>query len=211
MSVPATHDSKAKLIDAAMNVVRAKGFTATRVDDICEAAGLTKGSFFHHFNSKEDLALAAAETWGTNAQALFAAAPYKALDDPRERLLGYVDFRKRLLQGALPEFTCFAGTTVQEVFLTHPAIRDACAQTIRDHIDVLEADIADVMRSYEVAQKFSARSLATYMQTVVQGAFVLAKAEGSRAVAAESLDHLRRYIELLFVKSKRADKRTGRR
>jgi len=207
MVAPDIHDSKAKLIEAAFNVVRAKGFTAKRVEDICEAAGLTKGSFFHHFKCKEDLALAAAAAWGVNAQALFAAAPYMALPDPRERLLGYVDYRKVLLKGELPDYSCFAGTTIQEVFQTHPGISEAAAKTIIDHIDVLETDIAEAMRVYEVAGKFSPRSLARYMQAVLQGAFILAKAEGSRAVAAESLDRLRRYIELLFVTRKVGAKR----
>jgi TetR/AcrR family transcriptional repressor of nem operon len=205
------HDSKAKLIAAALDVVRTKGFTATRVEDICEAARLTKGSFFHHFKSKEDLALAAAAAWGENAQALFAQAPYVTLTDPRDRLLGYVDFRKALLRGELPDYSCFAGTTIQEVFQTHPVISEAAAKTISDHIDGLETDIAEAMRMYEVAGKFSPRSLAAYMQAVVQGAFILAKAEGSRAVAAESLNHLRRYLELLFVARKAGAKRANMR
>jgi DNA-binding transcriptional regulator YbjK len=53
--------SRKKLLDAALYVIRAKGYEATTVDDICAAAELSKGSFFHHFKSKEDLALAAAE------------------------------------------------------------------------------------------------------------------------------------------------------
>jgi TetR/AcrR family transcriptional regulator, transcriptional repressor for nem operon len=48
----ANHPSKEKLLDAALQVIRTKGYTATRIEDICEAAGLTKGSFFHHFKSK---------------------------------------------------------------------------------------------------------------------------------------------------------------
>ena len=62
--VEARHESKTKLLDAALGVIRAKGYSATRIEDICEAAGLTKGSFFHHFKGKEELALAAAEHWG---------------------------------------------------------------------------------------------------------------------------------------------------
>ena len=56
-------ESKTKLLDAALKVVRAKGYTATRIEDVCEAAGVTKGSFFHHFASKEDLAVEAAAHW----------------------------------------------------------------------------------------------------------------------------------------------------
>ncbi len=41
-------------------------------------------------------------------------------------------------------------------------------------------------------------SLALHTQAVLQGAFILAKAKGGPAVAEESVDHLRRYIELLF-------------
>jgi TetR/AcrR family transcriptional repressor of nem operon len=44
----------------------------------------------------------------------------------------------------------------------------------------------------------SAKSLALHTQAVLQGAFVLAKAKGGASVAADSIDHLRRYVELLF-------------
>jgi len=57
------HESKTKLLDAALLVIRDKGYSATRIEDICKTAGLTKGSFFHHFESKEALALAAANYW----------------------------------------------------------------------------------------------------------------------------------------------------
>ena len=59
----ARHESKTKFLQAAIRVIRVKGYTATRVEDVCEAAGLTKGSFFHHFDSKDELALAAADYW----------------------------------------------------------------------------------------------------------------------------------------------------
>ena len=136
------HESKTKLLDAALHVIRAKGYTATRIEDVCETAGLTKGSFFHHFKSKEELALAAADYWGVVTGALFASAPYRALPDPLGRLLAYVDFRKAILQGELPEYTCLLGTMVQEVYGTHPPIREACDKCISDHAATLESDIA---------------------------------------------------------------------
>jgi TetR/AcrR family transcriptional regulator, transcriptional repressor for nem operon len=194
------HESKTKLLDAAMNVIRAKGYTATRIEDVCEAAGLTKGSFFHHFKGKEDLALAAAEHWDEVSGQAFASAPYRALADPLDRLLGYVDFRKSILQGEVAEFTCLVGTMVQEVHETHPRIREACDRSIRDHAATVEADVAEAMRAYGVRGDWTAESLALHIHAVVQGGFVLAKARQSADAAAASLDHLRRYLELLFTR-----------
>jgi TetR/AcrR family transcriptional repressor of nem operon len=54
------------------------------------------------------------------------------------------------------------------------------------------------MRVRGMAPGWSASSLALYIQSVLQGAFILAKAKHGPAVAADCIDHLRRYLELLF-------------
>jgi TetR/AcrR family transcriptional regulator, transcriptional repressor for nem operon len=192
------HESKTKLLDATLKVVRAKGYTAARIEDVCTEAGLTKGSFFHHFKSKEDLALAAVAHWGAQTTGFFADAPYHAPDDPLDRLIAYVAFRKVILTGELPEFTCFLGTIIQEAYLTHPEISTACERSLSAHAKTLEADIRDAMRKYRVRGNWTVGSLALHIQAVIQGGFILAKAKANAAAAAESLDHLRRYLELLF-------------
>jgi len=201
MPVP-QHLSKTKFLDAALIVIRTKGYEASTIDDICEAAKLTKGSFFHHFAGKEDLALGAAQHFADMAESLFSNAPYRTLPDPLDRLLAYVDFRKALLQGALPEYTCLLGTMVQETYETHPAIRQACDAHLREHAGMREADIAEAKRLYAPDAEWSPETLALYVQAVIQGAFILAKAQHGASVAADCLDHLRRYIELLFKQSK---------
>jgi TetR/AcrR family transcriptional regulator, transcriptional repressor for nem operon len=190
--------ARAKLLDAALVVIREKGYAATTVDDLCAAAGVTKGAFFHHFKSKDDLAVAAADHWSEMTGQFFAAAPYHAHTDPLARVLGYIDFRKAILTGPLPEFTCLVGTMVQEAYDSHPAIRDACARSIRGHAEKVETDIAAAMKARGIRAKWTAQSLALHTQAVLQGAFILAKATGGPEVAAESVDHLRRYVEMLF-------------
>lgn len=187
-----------KFLAAALGEIRAKGYAATTVDDLCAAAGVTKGAFFHHFKSKEELAVAAADYWSQMTGALFAAAPYHAHVDPLDRVLGYIDFRKALLNGTVPEFTCLVGTLVQEVYDTHPAIREAVDRSISAHAAKVETDIAEAMRRHHIAADWSAPSLALHTQAVLQGAFILAKAKGGAAIAADSVDHLRRYVQLLF-------------
>ena len=194
----ARHESKTRILNAALQVFRQKGYGATRIEDVCEAAGLTKGSFFHHFKTKEELAIAAADYWSEVTSALFAGAPYHAPADPLDRVLAYVDFRKAMLQGELPEFTCLVGTMTQEVYGTHPAIREACNASINGHAGTLVPDIEAAMEKYGVRGEWTAASLALFMQAALQGAFILAKARNGVSPAMDTMDHLRRYIQLLF-------------
>jgi TetR/AcrR family transcriptional regulator, transcriptional repressor for nem operon len=194
----APSDSRTRLLDAALVVIRTRGYAAARVEDICEAAGMTKGGFFHHFASKETLAVAAAEYWSSTTGAFFAGAPYHRHADPLDRVLGYLDFRRDLLRGSLPEYTCLAGTLVQETYDTHPVIRDACGQCISAHAAVVAADIAEAKRLHAPDATWTAGSLALHMQAVLQGAFVLAKAQDGPQVAVDCIDHLKRYVQLLF-------------
>jgi TetR/AcrR family transcriptional regulator, transcriptional repressor for nem operon len=190
--------TKPNLLDAALTVIRTKGYTATTVHDICTEAGLSKGAFFHHFSSKEDLAVAAANHWSETTAAFFATAPYHSSADPLDRVLAYVAFRKELIQGALPEFTCLVGTMAQETYGTNPAIQKACWESISGHAETLVADIEAVMEQHGTLRDFTAECLALHTQSVIQGAFILAKASGDPRRAIESINHLYRYLELLF-------------
>src|SRR5215469_6836014 len=203
--------ARSKLLNAAIAIIRQKGYAATSVDELCAWAGVTKGAFFHHFPSKDALAVAAANHWSELSDALFAAAPYHRFDDPLDRVLGYIDFRKALLRGDVAEFTCLAGTMLQEAYLTHPDIRHACDACIGGHAAKLESDIAEAMKLYQLVTPWTAESLALHTQAVLQGAFILAKAKGSAAVVEASIDHLRRYIELLFRRPKEKASRKHRR
>lgn len=204
----APHESKMRLLDATLKVVRTKGYSATRIEDVCAEAGLTKGSFFHHFKSKEDLALAAAALWDARTIETFAAAPYHGAADPVSRLIAYVEFRKAILTGDLPDFTCFAGTVIQEAYRTHPDVSAACARSIIGQVRGLEADIREAMRDHRIRHAWTAESLALHILAVIHGGFILAKVQGGAAVAVDNLDHLRRYIELLF--GPRRKRRLGR-
>ena len=197
-SSPKRAPAREKLLAAAVQLIRARGYAATSIDAICRQAGVAKGAFFHHFESKDALAIAAAEHWSTTTSALFAEAPYHAPADPLARVLGYLDFRQSLLAGAPETFTCLVGTMVQETFASAPSIRDACEASISGHAQTLEADIAAAMALYGVQDAGCPRSLALHFQAVLQGGFILAKAKNDGAVAIKSIEHLKRYVGLLF-------------
>jgi TetR/AcrR family transcriptional repressor of nem operon len=186
------------LLDAALTLVRRQGWAATSVDQLCRAAGVTKGAFFHHFASKDALGVAAAERWSEVTGPIFADADYHRHADPLERVLGYLDFRAAIATGPLEAFTCFAGTTVQETFATSEPIRAACGACIVDHAARLAEDFQAAIDARPPRAAVTAESLALYTQTVLQGGFVLAKAQGDRAPLLDAIGHLRRYLEMLF-------------
>ena len=195
---PERGDARTRLLEAARDVIRRKGFAATSVDDLCQSAGVTKGAFFHHFKTKDALGVAAANFWAETTSALFARAPYHEPDDPLDRVLAYLDFRKGIIGGETFEYTCLVGTMTQEVHDSAPAIRDACAASIFGHAATLEADIKAARKQRNIDADWTAESLARHTQAVLQGGFILAKATGDPDLARESVDHLIRYVRGLF-------------
>jgi TetR/AcrR family transcriptional repressor of nem operon len=190
-------DARRGLLDAALQLFRANGYNATTVDDLCAAAGVTKGAFFHHFRTKEALGIAAVEHWSEVTGALFAAADYHHHADPLDRVLAYLDLRAALVQGSAAEYSCVAGTTVQEIHASHPAIREAADRSILGGAAHIEAHLAELLAQRDVPG-LTARGLALHIQAVMQGAFVVGKARGDADVVREQIAHLRRYVTLLF-------------
>jgi TetR/AcrR family transcriptional repressor of nem operon len=195
---PMPRESRLRLLSAALHSIRAKGYSATTVDDICREAGVTKGSFFHHFKTKDDLAVAAVKHWEEMTGSFFASAPYHHALDPVDRLLGYLDFRAGILTGELPDYTCLLGTLVQETYATHPHLRVACERALASHIETLTRDVQAAKDLYAPQAAWSAASVGYFIQAVLQGSFIFAKATQGPEIARESIEHLRRYIAYLF-------------
>ena len=189
-----------RLLEAGVKLIREQGFAATSVEQLCKAAGVTKGGFFHHFASKEALGVALVEYWSASTGGFFAEAPFHHHKHALDRVLGYIDLRAALLAGPPEAFSCVAGTMLQESFRSSDAIRRACEDSIMGNARAVEPDIAEAMAEAGVTGT-SAASLSRHIQAVLQGSFILAKTQPpavAAAMAQEAIAHLRRYIELLF-------------
>src|SRR6266567_1498838 len=84
-------DAKERLIESGITLIWRHGFAGVSVDQVCESAGVKKGSFYHFFESKEDLALAALDThWQRRRPVLDAL--FSASEAPLSRLQRYFRF-----------------------------------------------------------------------------------------------------------------------
>jgi len=87
---------------------------------------------------------------------------------------------------------------VQETYATHPEIRAACDQALSAHILELTRDVEAARRRYAPAASWSAESVGNFIQAVLQGSFIFAKAKQSPEIIRENLAHLRRTLRVLF-------------
>ena len=191
--------SKQKLLDAARELMLAKGYTATSVEEVCEAAGLTKGSFFHYFEGKEHLGRLLAERFYASWQQMSQSAPFRRKQDPLDRVFGHVDFF--LEMSRTPAWKgCLLGTFVQELSQTHPQIRAVCAACLDDLAGNLKQDLEEAKARYTPRARWNAQSLAEHMIAVAQGATILTKAKQDRKMFEESLGHFKEYLKRLFAR-----------
>lgn len=193
--MPRLSNARDRLIAAAQDEIRRKGYSATRIEDICSVAGVTKGSFFHHFAGKNDVGQAALEAWSSRNEVFFAKAPYHQPEDALDRLLAYIDFRIGMIDGAVHQFSCLAGTLTQEVFETNAALATLAAADMDTHNGRMAALVREAAASR--GRDIDADAIALFMQAATQGAFIAAKAGGADAARAV-LSELRHYVELLF-------------
>ena len=113
-----------------------------------------------------------------------------------------MDFRAEILRCKLGDYTCLLGTVVQETYATHPEIRAACDRGLSSHIAELTRDIEAAKQRYAPKAPWSAESVGYFIQGVLQGSFIFAKAKQSPEVIRGNLEHLRRYLGDLFDQSR---------
>jgi TetR/AcrR family transcriptional repressor of nem operon len=191
-------DTKRRLLDAAMNLMICKGFKATTVDEICAEAGLTKGSFFHYFDSKEDLAKATARHFHAFQQRLFDGADFRSVADPLDRMFGRLDFIADIARNPKIPKSCLVGNLVQEIAGTHDDIRCVCESVFNSSVADFERDVAAAKLKHAPNADFEPAGVARLYLTLIQGSMILVKASTNTAIFEDNVDHLRRYIESLF-------------
>jgi TetR/AcrR family transcriptional repressor of nem operon len=191
--------TRQRVIDATVRLMLRQGFAATSVDQICAEARLTKGSFFHHFESKEAAGEAAVEWWGRMGASLYAAAWDDAEGDPLERVHRMLDIMSgftRREDGA--PCVCMVGMMSQEMAATSPVIREACSVELRAWTDKVTALLAEAKAKHAVATDFDPAAVSWFLNSLWQGSMLVGKTCESQAMIRANLQLARDFVDGLF-------------
>lgn len=189
--------TKTRLLDAAQDLVLTKGFAGTTVDDICQAAKLTKGSFFHYFKSKDELGVDLLKRYCASSREAFLTGCCQGQEDPLKRVYGFLDFmietgKKNAKKG------CLLGHMSQELSDTHPDIRSICCKSFREMAEVLRHDLKEAKAKYAPGSGIDPQSLAEHFVVVLEGTMLVAKVMPKATGKGRGLYHYKQYLKALF-------------
>ena len=157
---------------AAEELMLRDGYSATRVDDVIRRAKLTKGSFYHFFDSKEALGLAALEHYYSDRAARLASGRYAGEPDPRRRAQGFIDHAAEVGED-LWKMGCLLASFAADAAGSSPAI----SRALRKRTDELRAWVMEVLAPLATAEA-GAAELAEQFLVCVEGSIVLARIHG---------------------------------
>lgn len=192
-------ETRGKLVGATVQLILKQGFAATSVDQICTEAGVTKGSFFHHFENKEAIGKAAVEWWGDFGTNLYAEAWKDAGLDPLGQLYRMLDIMSGFTEGS-NVCTCVVGMLSQELAQSHPAMRAECER----QLDVWTDNVAKMLREAKATHKpkldFDPVEAAWFLQSIWQGSMLIGKTRGAPgpAMIRRNIQFARAWLDGLF-------------
>ena len=187
------------LIDVGVGLMHQNGYNATGLTDILKAADVPKGSFYHHFGSKEDFAAAALERYAMRARE-HAAVLNDTTIPPLKRLRRYFSDLMKIYgqKGAIPG--CMMGRFSLEIAEESPQLRKRISASFDRWQHTIAPVIQQAVAQKELPADTDPETLAGFLLNSWQGALLRSQAEKSNA----PLETFMRYIfdGLLTKKSK---------
>jgi TetR/AcrR family transcriptional repressor of nem operon len=194
--------TRERILDAAQRIVLERGFAATSVDAVLAQAPATKGAFFHHFPTKNDLGRALLERYAAADERMletFLAAAEAESDDPAEQLVAFVrQFEEVADELAPTQPGCLFVSFIYESQLVGDGEGDLIAASILQWRTRLLEKLQAAARIHPPAIAVDLPSLADQVFTTFEGGFILARAMHDPTQLRAQLAHVRHYLELLF-------------
>lgn len=176
--VRAKPDTRQRLIDTAQELLWKKSYGSVSVDDICKAADVNKGSFYHFFPSKADLAIASMEMTYQETQTEYDKI-FSAAKEPAARFEDLADYICQRQAEIAKKYSqvcgCPASSLSCEMAGQEHGIREKYDEIIRRKESYYESTLRDMVAEGLISDSTDIKSLAHEISTFILGQLMLAR------------------------------------
>ncbi len=187
--------TKARILDAAEEIMLTKSFHSVGLNEILAAVKVPKGSFYHYFESKEQFGVELLRHYVSEHSARLRRMLLESRElNPAERLMTLINGTiGRLLEGECRQF-CLVGKLGAEVSTFSEGMREVLAEGMREWRGIYEELIREGQRKGVMRQDLDARVAAGILQDAWQGAVHRSQIERSVQPARETAKFLQGYL-----------------
>ena len=194
--------TRERILDVAYEAIVQKGFAGTSVEELVEAAGITKSGFFYHFRDKNDMARQLFERFLAEDEAIIDTLEQRAhelSDDPLQSFLIFLNLYAQVMDDmeALHPGCMVATVTYQERLFD--------AEVKRMNVEFLmrmrrrfRGSLDKIVAKYPPRVEVDLDALADHLTAIVEGAIVLSKALNDEGLMGRQTRLFRNHIKLLF-------------
>lgn len=194
--------TRTRILEAALELVIQQGFGSTSIDNVIEKVGITKGAFFYHFKTKQDLAMALIEYFAQQDDEQLVDVSTRAeklSHDPRQQLLIFVGLFEEAFEDLLEPYPgCLFASFIMQGQLFDDSVKGVISQQILKWRDYLGGKIREVMQQHKPKLAVDVDALADMFTTILEGAFIMSKSLNDPGIVAQQLRQYRNYLELLL-------------
>jgi len=194
--------TREKILDAAQDLILDRGFSGVSVDTLLDRVGVTKGAFFHHFRSKNDMALALIRRYADQDRHFFQECLDRGTrlsSDPLQQLLITVGLYEELFGDRSDAYPgCLMASYVYELQVVEREAIDIVNENFLLWRHGITERLERISAVYPPRVAVDLPSLADGFLVIIEGAFILAKSLNDPNVVVQQLQHYKNYLRLIF-------------
>ena len=194
--------TKTKLMDIAERLILNRGFSAMSIDEVIKEAGITKGGFFYHFDSKNSLVYALMQRYREKEAFIFSDLFKRAEEltsDPLQQMLVFVKlFAEMMADMKLLHPGCVVASITYESQQVNEQVRNITTEIVLDWRNLFREHLKKIEQVYSPNANVSSDDLADMLSTIMEGGIIISRALNDPSVLEKQLLEYRSYLELLY-------------
>ena len=194
--------TREKILDVSKQLLLEQGYGGMSVDQVIDGAGITKGAFFYHFKSKNDLAQALLERYIKTDDDLLHDLMRRAEDlnhDPLQQYLIFVGLLVETLRGfAEPPPGCLIASFIYQMEIFTDQTRDTVMKGFSEWERVVQGKLGVALDKYKPKLPVTAELLYNNLMSAFEGGVIMSKLYKKSGILSEQVAQHKNYVELLF-------------